>query len=134
MQQMLVAKDTAALRARLASLRASRDATLPGATTMDETYQESWLLLSIGDTAAAVQALELPLGALPTFDDNLLDPAEAGALVRAMALRARLAATAGDRESAVRWARAVLTLWANGDAGVQDVTARMRRILAEPRG
>jgi hypothetical protein len=45
-----------------------------------------------------------------------------------MALRAELAAAAGDRALAARWARAVITLWSDADPPLAPTLARMRQL------
>ncbi|HEX6407108.1 MAG TPA: hypothetical protein VFZ90_07960, partial [Gemmatimonadales bacterium] len=49
-------------------------------------------------------------------------------LVRGMALRAELAAEAGDSAEAKRRARDVLVLWANADPELQPTLERMRSL------
>jgi len=79
-------------------------------------------------------ALNLLARRLDSLD--VADPAEVrgmarlGALVRAAALRAELERELGSHEVAVRWARAVLTLWNEGEEdAVAPVLDRMRGIL-----
>ena len=50
----------------------------------------------------------------------------AAPLVRVMALRAELAAKAGQKDVAKKWADAVLLLWGNGDAIVKSTVDRIR--------
>jgi hypothetical protein len=95
-----------------------------------ESYHEALLLLQLGDTAAATRLLDQSLEALPTLGTYLLEYVpQAGALVRAMALRAELAGRAGEGPTAARWARAVVTLWADADPALQPVLQRMRPLL-----
>jgi hypothetical protein len=49
-------------------------------------------------------------------------------VVRAMALRADLAAAAGDRVTATRWADGVATLWQSAEPALRPVAERMRRL------
>jgi tetratricopeptide (TPR) repeat protein len=126
--------DTARVHAELARLADLRSAGRPGDVSVDGTYHEAVLLLQIGDTAAATQLLDLSLQALPTLGTYLLDQVpQAAALVRAMALRADLAARAGDRTTAAHWARSVLEVWANADAPLGPTLASMRAITARER-
>jgi hypothetical protein len=73
--------------------------------------------------------LALSLQALPTLGADLLDQLpEVATLVRGMALRAELAARAGDPATAARWAHDVVTLWSNGDQELQPTVTRMRAV------
>ncbi|MGH7730405.1 MAG: hypothetical protein ACRENJ_04055, partial [Candidatus Eiseniibacteriota bacterium] len=129
MQRALVEGDTAAVRARFARLREIRAAIRPGDVAIHGTYHEAWLLLAVGDSAAATETLDYPLNALPTLGTYLLEQVpQAGALVRCMVLRAELAARAGDRATAARWARAVVALWSGADAELQPLVAEMRAL------
>ncbi|HKP28219.1 MAG TPA: hypothetical protein VJU15_02410, partial [Gemmatimonadales bacterium] len=68
------------------------------------------------------------IDALPTLSSELLsETPQAAALVRSMALRAELAAVAGDSTEAGRWTSVVMTLWKGGDGDTQDVLARLGR-------
>jgi len=49
-------------------------------------------------------------------------------LVRAMALRAELAAAAGDRRTARWWAQRVTILWRDADDPLRSVVERMRAL------
>jgi hypothetical protein len=49
-------------------------------------------------------------------------------LVRAMALRADLAAASGDHAAAARWAQAVTILWSDADQFLQPTVRRMREL------
>ena len=57
-------------------------------------------------------------------------PAEAAGLVRAMALRAELAARAGDSATARRWAEPVTIVWRDADAELQPLVQQMTSIVA----
>jgi len=88
------------------------------------------LLLALGDTAEATRLLDLPLNALPTLGAGLLDQVpQVATLVRGMALRAELAAQAGDSTEAKRRAGDVLVLWANADPEMQSTLERMRSLV-----
>ena len=105
MQRALARGDTAAARARYARVRAVRHARPPTDVDISSTYGEAWVFLGLRDTAAAVAVLDSSLNNLTGLGGNLLDfvPQAAG-LVRAMALRADLAAAAGDTSHARWWA------------------------------
>lgn len=130
LEQRLAAHDTAAVRRGYAELVAARAAGRPGDASMDYTYMESWTLAAIGDTAAAVAHLDRSLTALSTLGPYFMDyPAHSASLVRAMALRAQLAAAQGDRATAAHWAAAVATLWVHADPELQDVVRRMKALV-----
>jgi serine/threonine protein kinase/tetratricopeptide (TPR) repeat protein len=125
--------DTASAREQLAELHSRRRQLLPGAVAADATFVEAWLMVQLGDSAAAVEFLDRTLGALPTQRTALLDETpQAAGLVRAMALRAELAAASGDSTSAGRWARAVATLWSSAEPSLQPVARRMQLLGGNP--
>ncbi|HEX2778362.1 MAG TPA: protein kinase [Gemmatimonadaceae bacterium] len=129
MEQALARGDTAAVRATYRIVMSNRQHDRPGDVAIDYTYLESWLLAAIGDTAAAVSHLDLTLNALPTLGPHILSmPSQSGALVRAMGLRAELAAARGDSTTAARWAEPVMLLWANADPELRPYVARMRAL------
>jgi hypothetical protein len=61
--------------------------------------------------------------------ESFADPVRAAALVRTLALRARLAELVGDRVGASRWAAAVTTLWSDADAFLQPTVATLRELV-----
>ena len=131
MEQALARGDVSSVRALLAGLQPGRVADRPGDLAIEYTYIESWLLAQIGDTAAAIAHLDRSLNALPTLGRYLLDrPSQAAGLVRAMGLRAELAAAAGDRQTARRWGSAVATIWARADPELQPYVKKMRDLAA----
>jgi tetratricopeptide (TPR) repeat protein len=104
--------DRAAARRMFAAEGARRRLTPPEDLTLDGVYPEAALLAEMGDTAGAIAWLDPTLNALSAAAPQLFnDPTRAGALVRAMALRAALARAAGDTAAAGRWERATLVLW-----------------------
>lgn len=134
MQSALARGDSAAVRARFAKARAVRASQRPGDQTLEGVYQEAWLLLALGDTADATELLDSSLEALPMLGTFvLIRVPEFPALVRAMSLRADLAARAGDARAAGRWARAVTELWGEADPELQPLVERMRALL-QPSG
>jgi len=134
MQWAIAHGDTAAVRAELARQAGFRTRSRAGDVAMDGTYSEARMLLQLRDTAAAVALLDLSLQALPTLGTYLLDqPEQVGCAVRAMALRAELAARARDDATAARWARAVTTLWANADPPLEPSLQRMRVLAGSAR-
>jgi tetratricopeptide (TPR) repeat protein len=131
MQWALARGDTAAVRYQFEKLRLLRQDIRPGDITFDATYHEARLLLSLGDTAAATHLLDLSLNALPTLGPRLLDQVpQVATLVRGMALRAELAAEAGDSATAKRWANDVVLLWSGADAALQPTVKMMQGFTA----
>jgi hypothetical protein len=127
-------QDAPAVRSLLHAINSTRGLEQPGEVSIYFTYQEAWLLLQVGDTAAATRELDASLNALPSLGPDLLDYVqEAAFLVRAMALRSDLAAKSGDDRTAGRWGAAVAQLWANADPSLQPVVARMRARVADAR-
>lgn len=105
----------------------------PGDLSPDFVYLQSWLRVASGDTAGAIAQLDRSLGALPGVNGSALrEPGSAAAIVRAMVLRADLAAKTGAGTTAKRWAGAVLILWADADQGLRAEVARMRTLAATP--
>ena len=127
-QWLLSRADTAGARARLAPSRRDQASFTSGDVLPALAYEEAYLLAAAGDTAAAEGFLDLSLDnlqAAPTF--LLVEPAQSGSLVRAMALRARLAARRGDPARARRWAAAVDTLWSGGDPELRAFASALRK-------
>ena len=108
--------DTATARARLTQARQDQASFGPGNLLPAHVYLQAWLSIAVGDTAAARWLLELSLDNLAAAPTMLIgEPQQAAALVRAMALRARLARALGDGAAARRWAARVDTLWSGSD-------------------
>jgi hypothetical protein len=115
-QQRLAAGDTAGARVLLAGLLERRGARQPGDLTTDFAFSEAELHLALGDTARALEELDRSLLALEAVPLTVLGRVEETAgLLRAMRLRAELAAARGDTRTAERWRGALATLWAGGD-------------------
>jgi tRNA A-37 threonylcarbamoyl transferase component Bud32/tetratricopeptide (TPR) repeat protein len=123
--------DTLTIRATLDTVHAARADLRPGDVAISGTYLEARVLLAIGDTAAATELIRRPLEAMATLGTLLLDDVnQAGALVRAMALRADLARLAGDSVTARRWAAPVVELWETADDPEVLATWERMRIIA----
>lgn len=121
--------DTA--RARLLLLGEVRRADgRPAAEAIDRVHQRARLLAQIGDTVVAVGHLDRAFGVLPALGTAVTrEPAQAAGLVRAMALRAELAARTGDEGTARRRAEAVLALWGGTEEeGLRPLIRRMRAL------
>jgi tetratricopeptide (TPR) repeat protein len=129
MQYNLAHGDTAAVRKELERQASFRTRARAGDVAIHGTYAEAYILLQLGDTAAAVATLDHSLHALPTLGSYLLEqPEQVGCAMRAMVLRADLAARAGDRATAARWGGAVTTMWVHADPPLRATTARMREL------
>lgn len=134
MQQSLARGDIRAVRAEFDSTAKLRASTRPGDVSADYLFQEAWALVAIGDTAAAIKRLDLSLAALPTLGNGILEQVpQAGALVRAMILRADLAVAANDSATARKWAGAAGILWARADGPLQPVVQRLQSIANQSR-
>ena len=121
-------------RLLLDSTLARRAGYRPGDVSLDYTAQEAALRAAIGDTSSAIRQLDLVLNALPTLGTFAVrEEAQAAALGRALALRAELAARAGDNPTAVQRARQALTLWQDADPPVATRLGRLREIAGAGR-
>ncbi len=89
LQQMLGRGDRAGARRALAELERLRRDQPATAVSADATYLEAFALAAVGDTIGAARQLDRMLNALPALGAGFLEDAiGAGALVRAMLLRA----------------------------------------------
>jgi serine/threonine protein kinase/tetratricopeptide (TPR) repeat protein len=128
-QQAYATKDTRRLRTLLDSAIADLKLRAPADLSFDYTYQLSWLRAASGDSAGALSQLERSLNALPSVStSSLRQAAVAGAAMRAMVLYANLASRLGRRDSAQRWARAVVDLWGGADPLLQPTVTQMRNL------
>ena len=125
--------DSAKVRAGLAQLARLRQGERPGDVAPEASLQEAWLELGLGDTAAATSRLDSMLLSLPTMGTDLTSRVQqTGALVRAMALRAKLAEAAGQHDIARRWAEPVATLWKGAEASMLPQLQQMERLTRRP--
>ena len=114
----------------LADVNAARRSALAPDLTFDALYPEAWLLASLKDPRAAIAWLDPTLETLSaSAPEKFVDPANAGALVQAMVLRANLADQTGDQATAVWWARAVTVLWKDADPFLQPVVRQMEGLV-----
>jgi DNA-binding SARP family transcriptional activator len=114
--------DTLRAARRRASIRASD-------VTLDGLYLEAAVLSSLGEYRGALEWLEPTLDSLSlAAPQNLADVARAGALLRAMVLRAELADRVGHRTEARVWARAVAELWSHPDDFLRPTLERMQAL------
>ena len=122
-------RDTATIRRQLLPLGTARQAVAPEDIKLERLYPEAWLLASIGDQALALQWLTPTLDAQARAStETLRSVIGAGALINAMALRARLAARLGRAAESRRWARAVVALWDEADDELHPLVREMRRL------
>jgi len=134
MQWAIAHGDTAAVRRELARQAGFRTRARAGDVAIDGTYAEAGMLLQLRDTAAALALLDLSLQALPTLGTHLLEqPEQVGCALRAMALRAELAARAGDSVAAARWARAVVSLLTHPDPPLEPLHRRLTTLAGPTR-
>ncbi|GJG87088.1 hypothetical protein tb265_22690 [Gemmatimonadetes bacterium T265] len=119
---------------RFARLDSARGSLTPADMTLDVLYQETWLRLAIGDSAGASSRLAFALDGLAGASDRLIEGVpRAAALGRCLALRAELAARAGDTSRARAAALDVLTLWRHADPALRPTVERMRVLAAARR-
>jgi len=134
MQLAFAHGNRAAARGGLDSLWEPRREWRAASLSIDGTYLEAALYADLGDTAAAVRVLDAALTAPLNLDSYTLTWITLpGNLVRAMILRARLAAAAGDRVVAAQWAGAVVALWSDADAEFRPVVDSMRALAGAGR-
>lgn len=113
-------KDHRAVRAILDSLRDIRSGHTTAAARFDQIYQEAWLRVAIGDSAAAARQLDDALGGLPALGALFLTSIpEAGAFGRALLLRAQLATQQGDAVTSRRWSSAARDILGGADADLR---------------
>jgi hypothetical protein len=132
-QWALLSGDRARARRILAERGRMRAFRRPADWTLDVSFAGAWTLRALGDDAGAVEWLDPVLEASRYYPQEVVSRmANAGTLVRALALRAELAGAAGDAAEARRWAQPVLVLWRDADPALRPVTRRMAA-LAPPR-
>lgn len=121
--------DSATTWQQLTQVEMERREIPPANLTLDGLFPEASLLYELGRFEAAARWLDPTLDALPQASPHVLSTPERGAaLVRAMALRARVADAVGDAATAARWAMAVATLWSDADAFLQPSVTEMRAL------
>jgi hypothetical protein len=128
-QAALVRGDSAGARTILDQVGSLRGTLPAGFVSLVGTYQEARALLLLRDTTIVTQRLDAVLMHLADVRSDVLpDPTQTASLVRAMALRAELAAAARDTTTARWWAGNTLTLWSDADPPLAAVVSRMRAI------
>jgi hypothetical protein len=130
MRMALGAGDTSGARRLSAEFDGVVSRFLPGTMGTDRQYQHARVLLALGDTASAVARLDDALAVLPRVRSIITEvPPQAGAVARAMILRAQLAMARGDRGTAERWTRSAFVLWGDADAELRAPLDGLRRAL-----
>jgi hypothetical protein len=130
MRMALANRDTAAVRRNSEAFDQIVARFLPGTMGTDRLYHHATVLLALHDTAAATARLDAALAALPRVRRIITEvPPQAGAVGRAMILRAQLAKAQGDRTTAERWTNAALILWGDADADLRGPLDQLRRQL-----
>jgi eukaryotic-like serine/threonine-protein kinase len=131
MREALAKGDTTAVRALSRSFKQMAERYLPGTMGTDRLYHHATILLALADTAAAVAQLDVALAALPRVRTILTEvPPQAGAVGRAMLLRAQIAQRMGDRATAERWTRSAQILWGDADRELRAPLDELRHTLS----
>ena len=126
-------KEAVAVRATIDRIRRARFGHPLEDLSFDAVFPEAALLAGIGDTASASEWLGRVLDAQPRSQPKASgDPVRIGPEMRAMVLRAQLAAGLGDLAAGRRWAAVVETLWSNADPFLKATVDSMR-VLARTR-
>jgi hypothetical protein len=124
LEQRLMRGDRAGIHAELQRLALLRSGSLPGATSVDATYIESWVRAMAGDTTGALLQLDATLDALPSVGNQILmELYFAGTIPRLMVLRVELSPSTDPRRA--HWASAVCDLWRDADDAFQTGRKRM---------
>ncbi|MGH7469385.1 MAG: BTAD domain-containing putative transcriptional regulator [Longimicrobiales bacterium] len=99
--------------------------------SLDGAPVEAWLWSAIGQPATARNLLDATLLRIPLLaPDALTDPVIAASMVKAMAMRAQLADSAGASATARSWAKTVVALWENAEPLLSSEVKRVR-LLAD---
>lgn len=131
LQASLARGDTATVRAGIARHLADYVGVGPQPASIDVEHEVARLSLAIGDTATAVATLDWFLDHLDQIHPGIsYQVTQSVTLVRAMALRAEIAAAQKDAERLRKWQRAVRTLWSDGDAEARAVVSRITALSA----
>jgi tetratricopeptide (TPR) repeat protein len=126
-------EDTRTVLAIMDELDVLRAGDPPNRLALDAVFNEAWLVVRAGDTLRARRNLDASLDALAAIPAlRLRQPVAIAGLIRAMALSAELAAAAGDRQGARRWASAVAELWQESD--IPELQSLVRSMKALARG
>ena len=111
--------DVLAVRRMFGGLGERRRDVPPEDRTLDAVYPEAALLAESGDTAGAIAWLDPTLSAIAAIPLlHFKDPTRAATLIRAIILRAELAASTDD-PTAAKWGAAADVLWQNADPAIR---------------
>jgi tRNA A-37 threonylcarbamoyl transferase component Bud32 len=120
MRVALASGDTTEVRRQSREFDRQTAGFLPGTMGTDRLFNHATILLALHDTASAIERLDVALSALPRVRSIITEvPPQAGAVARAMILRAQLALAQGDRDGAQRWVRSAIILWGDADADLR---------------
>jgi len=112
--------DARAARDAGARYLAGAESYSPGTVGPDRSVAYASMLLDLADTVGATRQLDAALDALPRSRNILLEATPmAGAVGRAMLLRAQLALRVGDRATARRRSGELDLLWRGADAAIR---------------
>lgn len=129
-QLALAGGDTAAALAPLDQAIEDAAALPPYIPTLDALLPEAELLVAVGRPADAAELIDPTLGSLLQAEPNrLASPEEAGALVRMVLLRARIAAVLDDRTGRRAWARAFTILWGDADPHLAGIVEDAEQLM-----
>jgi tRNA A-37 threonylcarbamoyl transferase component Bud32 len=121
--QAIAQRDSKTARATLESFERKPQI---GAPTPDMALARAHLWDRLGDRQMAIRALDGSLELARTYDTStLIQTATAAAFMRAITMRADLAAAAQDHATARRWGAVASILWSSADADLQSVQRRM---------
>jgi hypothetical protein len=113
-----------------ARFAAITDSSFAGPVAPDQAVAYATMLLSLRDSTEAIAQLDAMLDGLWRSRNILLEVTpQAGAIGRAILLRAQLAARRGDRQAAQRRVRDVDLLWRNADPQLRMPLDSLRRQL-----
>lgn len=119
-----------AARAAGARFETTNQGYAPGTIGIDRSTAYAAMLLSLGDTAAAIHQLDGALDALPRARSILLEATpQAASLGRAFLLRSQLALRAGDGATARRNVSVLAALWRRADPAVRAPLDSLQRQL-----
>jgi hypothetical protein len=126
-QQAYARRDLRATTTLLEAAAKARRNNRPGDLSPDYIFQDAWLRAQVGDTAAAIAALDAELETLPAFSPPMFtDAASAASFGRSMAFRSELAAKKRDWPTATRWAQSLDALWGAADPALRAVVADIK--------
>jgi hypothetical protein len=105
-----------------------------GLGSPDAVLGEARVLLAARDSGGAAAWLDSALAHVAEYRPSMLlkNRGAAGSLIQTMILRADLAAAAGNRNVARRWAEPVLVLWKHSSRELSEAVKRMGRLAALP--